>query len=186
MPFSLHREGEPVPEIAPTDVSALARAYGRNVFQAAYRVLGEAGQAEDVQQDVFLRLIEKPADEVASWPAYLTTLAVRMAIDRLRSRQRWRRLVPIWRAGIGAGIDSTEQEAVRDERARLLRAALCRLKPREATCFTLRYIEGMEPAAIGQAIGITANHVSVCLHRATRALEARLGDPVSPSTSEVL
>lgn len=186
MPYSLPHQGDPVPEIAPIDVSALARAYGRGVFQAAYRVLGDASQAEDVQQDVFLRLIEKPVADIASWPAYLTTLAVRMAIDRLRSRQRWRRLVPIWRAGLGVEFDSTEQDAVRDERARQLRAALSRLKPREATCFTLRYVEGMAPAAIAQAIGMTANHVSVCLHRATRALEARLGAPVSPSPSEVL
>lgn len=39
-------------------IAALATEHGRLVFRAAYRVLGDAAQAEDVQQEVFLRLLE--------------------------------------------------------------------------------------------------------------------------------
>ena len=95
MPASLSSEGDPMTDTAPPDVNALARGYGRTVYLAAWRVLGDAGQAEDVQQDVFLRLLETPPGDVASWPAYLAAMATRQAIDRLRSRQRWRRhLIP--------------------------------------------------------------------------------------------
>ncbi|WP_426702097.1 sigma factor [Rhodanobacter sp. Col0626] len=68
--------------------------------------------AEDVQQEVFLRLLERPVGQIASWPAYLTTLAVRMAIDRLRNRQRWRRLLTMWRAAAPAAFDSTERASI--------------------------------------------------------------------------
>lgn len=186
MSLSLFTEGEPMTDAATADVAGLARAYGRSVFQTAYRVLGEASHAEDVQQEVFLRLLEKPVGEVASWPAYLTTLAVRLSIDRLRSRQRWRRLLPMWRTAAPPAFDSTEHDAVQAERARRLRTALCVLKPREAECFTLRFVHGMEIAAIARATGMTSNHVGVCLHRATRALEARLGDATSTTPTEVL
>lgn len=186
MSLSLFTEGESMTDATTPDVAGLARTYGRSVFQAAYRVLGEASQAEDVQQEVFLRLLEKPVGEVASWPAYLTTLAVRMAIDRLRNRQRWRRLLPMWRATTPPAFDSTEHDAVQAERAHRLRAALCVLKPREAECFALRFVHGMEIAAIAQATGMTSNHVGVCLHRATRALEARLGDAPTTTSTEVL
>ncbi|WP_158880065.1 sigma-70 family RNA polymerase sigma factor [Rhodanobacter sp. L36] len=185
MPLSLSTESEPVMDAAPPDVASLARAYGRTVFMAAYRVLGDVGQAEDAQQEVFLRLLEKPFGGIASWPAYLTTLTVRIAIDRLRSRQRWRRLLPKWRASSPTAFDSTEHDAVQNERAQRLRKALCVLKPREAECFTLRYVQGLEIAAIAQATGMTSNHVGVCLHRAAQALEARLGETTTPST-EVL
>lgn len=185
MSFPIDSEGEPMTEHAPTDVAALAHLYGRQVFQAAYRVLGQASLAEDVQQDVFVRLLEKPAHDVASWPAYLTTLAVRMAIDRLRRNRRWQRLLPTWRATAPAAFDSTEQDAIRNERALHLRNALTRLKPREAECFTLRHVQGMDIATIARATGMSSNHVSVSLHRATRALEARLGDTETP-TPEVL
>ena len=186
MSLSLFTEEAPMTDAATPDVAGLARAYGRAVFQTAYRVLGDASQAEDVQQEVFLRLLEKPVGAVASWPAYLTTLAVRMAIDRLRSRQRWRRLLPMWRAAIPPVFDSTEHDAVQAERARRLRTALCVLKPREAECFVLRFVHGMEIAAIAQATGMTSNHVGVCLHRATRALKARLGDTTTTTSTEML
>ena len=74
------------------DVAALARQYGPAVFRAAWRVLGARAAAEDVQQQVFLRLIESPPRNVESWPAYLTTMGTRLAIDHLRRQRRWRLL----------------------------------------------------------------------------------------------
>lgn len=170
----------------PTDVASLARVYGRSVFHAAYRVLGDASQAEDVQQEVFVRLLEKPVGDIASWPAYLTTLATRLSIDRLRRHQRWRRLMPVWRASVPATSDSTEDHAIQADQARQLRCALCRRKPTEAECFTLRHLHGMEIAAIAQATEMIVNHVSVCLHRAARSLETRLIDSQTPTSPEVL
>src|SRR6185437_9089642 len=135
MPLTLSRGGEPMTDIAPPDANALARGYGRAVYLAAYRVLGDASQAEDVQQDVFLRLIEKPPTDVASWPAYLTAMATRQAIDRLRSRQRWRRLRPLWKAAEPVAADTAEEEAAQTERT----AAAGRSGPAQATtCRVLR------------------------------------------------
>ncbi|MEO8985267.1 MAG: sigma-70 family RNA polymerase sigma factor [Rhodanobacter sp.] len=186
MSVSLSSEGAPMTNADPTDVASLAHTYGRHVFHAAWRVLGDVAQAEDVQQDVFLRLLEKSAGEVTAWPGFLTTMATRMAIDRLRRHQRWRRLIPIWRASVPVAFDSTEHDAVRADRARLLRQALGRLKSREAECFSLRHVHGMEIAAIARTMDMTVNHVSVCLHRAARALEAQLADSGNPTSPEVL
>jgi RNA polymerase sigma factor (sigma-70 family) len=157
-------------------VAALALAYGRQVFHAAQRLLGDVSQAEDVQQDVFLRVLEQPPAGVASWPAYLSAMATRISIDRLRRHTRWRRLLPIWVASAPQDDDSAERHAVQAQRAARLRAALGRLKPREATCFCLRYLQGFEIPQIATSLGMSPNHVSVCLHRAQRALEAELGD----------
>ena len=172
-------------DTAPPDVSTLARGYGRAVYLAAYRVLGDAGQAEDVQQDVFLRLLEKPPTDVASWPAYLAAMATRQAIDRLRSRQRWRRLRPLWKAAEPEAADTVEQDAEQAERARRLRDALAQLKPQHAECFVLRHLHDLDIAAIARATGLTPNHVGVCLHRATQTLESLLNDRAR-SAQEVL
>ncbi len=186
MSLSLFSRGEPMSDAEPTDVASLARGYGRSVFCAAYRVLGDTAQAEDVQQEVFMRLLEKPAGDIASWPAYLTTLATRMSIDRLRRHQRWRRLMPVWRASVPTAFDSTVDDAIQADRARQLRLALCRLKPKEAECFTLRHLHGMEIAVIAQVTEMTVNHVSVCLHRATRSLETQLNESQTATSPEVL
>lgn len=171
--------GPPVTDtIAPPDIAALVTAYGRPVFLAAYRVLGDAAAAEDVQQDVFLRLLESPtAVTVDSWPAYLGAAATRLAIDRLRRQRRWWRLLPFWRSAAPDAMPSAEDHAAEAERAAQLRRAIAQLKPREAECFALRHLHGMAIPDIAATLAISENYVSVSLHRALRALESRLADP---------
>lgn len=151
------------------DVAALARQYGPNVFRAAWRILGTRAAAEDVQQQLFLRLIEAPPRSVQSWPAYLTASATRLAIDALRRQHRWRLLAPLWKSEDPA--DSPEEDAERAEAARFMRRALARLNPRDASCFVMRHFHDLGPAVIGAALDMSENHVSVAVHRARKALE---------------
>jgi RNA polymerase sigma factor (sigma-70 family) len=166
----IYESAAAVNEAAGEDVAALARQYGPVVFRAAWRVLGARAAAEDVQQQVFLRLIESPPRGVQSWPAYLTTVATRLAIDHLRRQRRWRLLAPLWKAD--EPDDSPAEDAERAEAGRFLRAALARLDSRDASCFVMRHLHGLTPAAIGAALGLSENHASVSAHRARKALEA--------------
>lgn len=170
-----HRRLLVTPTALPDEPAALARLYGPLVFKAAYRILGDASQAEDVQQEVFLRLLERPPQGVASWPAYLTTAALRAAIDQRRRQQRWWRVLPMWRAQAPTESDSAEQAGLDAEQGQRLRDALGALPRREAQCFSLRYLQGLEIGDIAQALGLSANNINVILHRARRRLEARLG-----------
>jgi len=152
------------------DVAALARTYGRHVFRAAWRVLGTRAASEDVQQQVFLRLIESPPRDVRSWPAFLTTAATRLAIDHLRRQRRWALLAPLWKTD---GVeDSPAEEAERADEDRVVRQALARMNPRDASCFVLRHVHGLSPAEVATTLGISENNVSVISHRARKALEA--------------
>ncbi len=151
------------------DVSALARQYGPTVFRAAWRILGNRAAAEDVQQQLFLRLIEAPPRAVQSWAAYLTASATRLAIDHLRRQHRWRLLAPLWKAD--EPDDSPAENAERAESARFMRRALARINSRDASCFVMRHFHDLSPAAIGTALGMSENHVSVAVHRARKALE---------------
>jgi RNA polymerase sigma factor (sigma-70 family) len=151
------------------DVAALARQYGPKVFRAAWRILGSRAAAEDVQQQLFLKLIESPPRAVVSRPAYLTAAAVRLAIDHLRRQGRWRMLAPLWKAD--EPDDSPAEDAERAEAARSMRAALASLNPRDASCFVMRHLHGLTPATIARELGISENFVSVSVHRARKALE---------------
>lgn len=155
-------------------VAELARAHGRRVYLAAYQVLGDGALAEDVQQNVFLALLEKPRAGIESWPAYLSTVATRAAIDELRKRNRWSRLTPAWLAQVKDDSPSPENRTSDEQRAISLRRALGRISAREATCFALRYFQGMEIAGIAATLGMTENHASVTLHRAVRSIRAAL------------
>ena len=135
----------------PEDISALARTYGRAVFR-------------------FLRLIEDPPTEVRSWPAFLTTAATRLAIDYIRRQRRWALLAPLWKTE--ESDDAPDEDVERAEAGRIMRHALARMNPRDASCLVLRHVHGMSPAEIAATLGTSENNVSVITHRARKALEA--------------
>ena len=62
----------------------LVRQYSRFVFKVAYGVLRNAHDAEDVVQEVFLRVHKKRTKGVEDMRAWLATLAFRIAVDRIR------------------------------------------------------------------------------------------------------
>lgn len=60
------------------------------LFGLAYRMLSSVADAEDVVQDAYLRWRAAREDNVQSPKAYLTTVATRLAIDRLHALRRER------------------------------------------------------------------------------------------------
>lgn len=174
---SPHNHSPPLergPAMAP-DIEQLAHAYGRAVFHAAYRVLGDAALAEDIQQGVFMRLLESPPRaDVDHWGAYLASAATRAAIDEIRRRQRWQRVAERFRV-LPKEAEPLPQE-VHDSAARAdrLRRALARLPRRQAECFALRFFDGLSLEAIAESLSITPNAVGVSLNRATKAMKQRI------------
>ncbi len=136
------------------------------IIASAVRVLGSLHDAEDVAQDIAERLLRSPPSDVKNWPAYLKTLSINGAIDRLRKRR------------LTADTDeltetsTPETELVADERAEALRDAVARLEQRDATLFSLYYLADLSQAEIGRQLDMRENAVGVALHR----IRARLSD----------
>jgi RNA polymerase sigma-70 factor (ECF subfamily) len=63
-------------------------------FRVAYRMLGSVSEAEDIVQEALLRVHQtlESGEELASPPAFVTTVATRLAIDELRSARVRREL----------------------------------------------------------------------------------------------
>lgn len=157
------------------DIEQLAQAHGRAVFHAAYRILGDAGLAEDVQQGVFVRLLENPPRaDVDHWGGYLTAMATRAAIDEIRRRQRWHRLAERFRVTPKPAEPLPQDVFDGAARAGRLRRALAMLPRRQAQCFALRFFDGLSLEAIAESLSVTPNAVSVSLNRATNALKQRI------------
>lgn len=83
-----------VARVAQQDDVALMKLYSRHgglVYGTALRVLRSPGMAEEVTQDVFLRVWRRPERwnaALGAFPAWLTTITRNAAIDRLRKEQR--------------------------------------------------------------------------------------------------
>ncbi|MEK7404786.1 MAG: RNA polymerase sigma factor [Acidobacteriota bacterium] len=169
-----------VPEAVPAavaDLEQVFQAHHGRVFRAAYRVTGNAGDAEDVLQTVFLRLLDRHATEpIADMPSYLHRAAVNAALDLLRTRQRSHSL-PLEevapRLVQDARLQPDRRLAARELRESL-RQAIARLSPKAAEIFALRYFEGYEYAEIASMLGLTLSNVAVTLHRSRGQLQEEL------------
>src|SRR6185295_10798286 len=73
-------------------LSALYAQYGRALMSLAYRLTGSRADAEDVLHDVFLGLPEALLryDERGSFESWLKRITARVALTRVRGRERAR------------------------------------------------------------------------------------------------
>ncbi len=139
------------------------------IFRAAYRVTGNASDAEDVLQTVFLRLVRlEEMPEVMNLPGYLHRSAVNASLDVLRARKD-ATTVSLDADLKHPGIFTSENASRSLELQDWLRQALARLNPRWAEMFVLRFVEDYSNREIAGMMKTSAAVVAVILHR-TRAL----------------
>jgi len=173
----------PTPPLAGA-AEALFAEQAPKAFRAAYRITGNAMDAEDVVQTVFLRLLRQSAPPTGEGAGgYVYRSAINGALDLVRSRHRagW---VPLETDGRAVALADRAPEPDREhelsELRRTLRLALARLTPRSAEIFALRYFEGLGNREIAELTGTSAGVVAVLLHRTRarlrRELENLLGD----------
>jgi RNA polymerase sigma-70 factor, ECF subfamily len=163
----------------PEDLEALFREHHGAVYRAAYRITGNAMDAEDVLQTVFTRLLrrEEQPDLSETAGSYLHRAAVNAALDLMRRRKRSKKV----------DLDEVGDRLVDDtqpgpERARgnqelkvRLREAMSHLSPRQAEIFSLRYLEGLGNLEIAKMLGSSQTAIAVLLHRARHRLQKELG-----------
>jgi RNA polymerase sigma-70 factor (ECF subfamily) len=150
------------------------------VFRTAYRITGNAGDAEDVLQTVFLRMLRRgqDADPMDNPEGYLRRAAINAALDVVRSRQA-DQTVPLPEENSGLTPTSPAQADVSDLRQALSRA-MAQLKPAQAEIFALRFLEGLSNREIAQSLGISQVRVAVIVHRTRLQLRMELRPYLRP------
>ncbi len=145
--------------------------HGDLVFGTARRLTGSAADAEDVTQDLFVRLpaaLRGFTGGHATFDAWIRRVAVRQALMHLRSGRRRRE----------TSVEGVASLVMRDDHAleRLsIEDALERLSPGHRTVFLLKEVEGYEHSEIADLLGISVANSEVRLHRARRQLRDLLG-----------
>jgi RNA polymerase sigma-70 factor, ECF subfamily len=159
------------PAIAiPDELDRAFRAHHGLVFRTAYRITGNAADAEDVLQTVFLRLLGRAAgaDAMENEESYLRRAAINAALDVMRSRQTDRTVELTELQAEGAHDDPRELREA-------LGRAMAQLKPRPAEIFALRFLEGFSNPQIARMLGISQVLVAVIVHRTRQQLRKALG-----------
>ena len=167
-------EGELVAGTMEGEEAAFAALYHRHAsaaFSAAYRLLGNAADAEDVVQELFLVLPKTLAGYEpgrGALGAWLRRVAVRLALMRMRTVRRRRETD----AGSVATLLARDDSAL--ERLSI-EAALARLSEEQRTVFLLKEVEGYEHREIAALLDISVANSEVRLFRARQALRVLLG-----------
>ena len=157
----------PVPSI-PKPLDQLYTAHHAMVFRTAHRITGNAEDAEDVLQTVFLRLLKRDSvDQIDNAESYLRRSAVNAALDIVRARQADNTLELERTPASGS---CTELRDLRDT----LRRALTKLPERTAEMFALRFFEGYTNPEVAKIMGLSQIVVAVTVHRTRKKLQEEL------------
>ncbi len=159
---------EAIPDLL-DELEGLFQAHHRLVFGAAFRITGNAADAEDVLQTVFLRLAgrDRAAPRLENCESYLRRAAINAALDVLRAR----------RAQDSVPLEDSQPDPSQPERSDLrdfLRRSLAKLSPEVAEVFALRFFEGHGNREIARLLGMSQVRVAVTVHRARRRLQKEI------------
>ena len=156
------------------DFAEIYREYSPLVYRTARAVTGNAEDAADVLQTIFLKLIRSEyTGQLKKNPrAYLYRAAVNLSLDLLRARSR---------RTFTHDVDHLEAPAAScnsqfdDELHHRLAGALAALSPDSAHVLVLRYVHNYSDAEISRLLGTSRGAIALRLFR----LRARLKKALS-------
>ena len=181
-----------VSRVAGGDASALEKLYDRYVrqcFGLALRILGDPSLAEEVVQEVFLKLWSQPdrySAEKGQFVSWLLSLVHHRSIDELRKRSRTE--VTLGDSGTGSLLD-TEPDPELDpgeqvgliEQQRTVRAALAGIPPDQRRVLELAYYGGLSQSEIAARLKQPLGTVKTRMRAGLRHLRTALsGQGVLP------
>jgi RNA polymerase sigma-70 factor (ECF subfamily) len=151
--------------------------YGPRVYSVAYHFTLKREDAEELAQEIFLKIFENLHRYDGNFPlvAWILSLARNLCIDRYRRKKRERSfrfvsddaVLPLLQSGQDPAAD-----ALRKERTKLLFWALAEIPEELAEILVLRDLDGLAYEEIGQVLALPDGTVKSRLFRA-RAEVAR-------------
>jgi RNA polymerase sigma-70 factor (ECF subfamily) len=182
--------------IQQTDYERLYHTHYRRVLRLCRVLLADAHEAEDVTQEVFLKLFRAYQAEPRemAWGPWLTRVAVNACHDRRRSGwwKWWLGARPMPQGGLAADAAeergvwdglaaqadrrTPEDEALSAERRLQIWRAFRGLSLRQQEVFALRYLEDWPTEAVADALGLSVGSVKQHLFRAVHRLRAVMGE----------
>ena len=158
------------PSVSP-DFNRLYELYATDVLRVAYYYLGSREMAEDVTQDVFVRLlVNRPSLEEGREKAWLLKVALNRCRDLWRSS--WLKKVVLGHPGFESFPAPDEIGRTTDQFA--LAEAVSRLKPEFKEVVLLFYYQGFSVIEIADMLQIAEGTVSSRLSRAREKLQKEL------------
>lgn len=157
------------------NVERLVREHSRLVFRIAYSVVRNHADAEDIVQDVFLRVAKHGAKDIGDGKAWLARIAWRVSVDRYRSARKQsqeefdERIHPPF-----VHVSGTEHEAISREMLALLDRLIAALPRKEREALLLTSVEELSSTEAARVLGTSETSVRARVFRARQRLAEKL------------
>ena len=167
----------------PQALGELYDKYGRLAFSLIYRIVRDAGTAEDLVQETFLRVWNRSQGfdgDRGALGGWLLAVARNRAIDYLRSAGgKMRNAVELDETEHPSLFLDLEKEVLNSDRARQLRQAMEKLNPNQRSAIELAYFEGLSQTEMAERLGQPLGTVKTWVRMALKNLREALGSAVS-------
>jgi RNA polymerase sigma-70 factor (ECF subfamily) len=146
------------------------RQHARFVFKVAYGVLRNSHDAEDVVQEVFLRVHRNGTRGVRDLQAWLATIAFRLAVDCKRKPE----VLDIAEFDLAANAPDAEHVAMHRQQIDRVHRLIAALPEDLRYPLVLSAIEELNSRQIGEVLGIPESSVRGRILRARQILKEKL------------
>jgi len=168
-------ESREVSEAVSGDVETLVREHARLVFRIAYSVVRNHADAEDVVQEVFLRVAKHGGKGIDDAKAWISRIAWRTSVDRYRSLGRVRQEEFDERIHLSTvSAANSEREFISREELALLDRMIAGLPGKERDALLLTSVEELTSAEAAAILGTTETSVRARVFRARQRLTDKL------------
>jgi RNA polymerase sigma-70 factor, ECF subfamily len=153
------------------------------VYRYFYRMTQNAGVAEELAQETFLRVYRARAswEPTAKFTTWLYRIATHLALNHLRDRRHEARNEPLFaEPGEAAprqyatGEATAEEDLVHNARLAEIRAAVDALPEKQRAAVLMHKFEDMEYARIAKVLDCSESALKSLLFRAYESLRGRL------------
>ncbi len=144
--------------------------HARFVFKVAYGVLRNSHDAEDVVQEVFLRVHRAGTKNVRDLRAWLARIAFRLALDRVRKPEP----LDIADLELATGDASAEHLAMRRQQVEHMQKLIAALPGELRYPLVLSAVEELNSREIGEILDIPESSVRGRIARARQMLKEKL------------
>jgi RNA polymerase sigma-70 factor (ECF subfamily) len=162
----------------------LVRSFQNMVFNLAYNLLGNAQEAEDLSQEVFLKVFRRDST-LKTWIYRITTNMAFNRIKWLRRRGRNRQVsidhgsnadLPPMSESLPDAAPGPERHAHSSEIRKRLMAALDQLSDDQRAVVILRDVDGLSYEEIAETLGINIGTVKSRLARGRAGIQEKMRD----------
>ena len=163
----------------PQAMSDLYDRYGRLAYSVIYRMVRDAGTAEDLVQETFLRVWNRAGSfdpQRGALGPWVLTVARNRAIDYVRSMdgRMSAGALELDRMENPALFSGFDEKALSIDRARRLKSAFEKLTPNQRIVIDLAYYEGLSQKEMAERLKQTLGTVKTWVRSALKALRDEL------------